>query len=280
MVTAKMSPVQEVTNPGGVLILGCGDLGMRVRRRLLAQGIPVTGIRRHAQAGDGLIAGDAADPAMWDQLPGGPWRAALLSATPGLRRGRDNGLAAAAALMARRLPGARLVYSGTTSVYGGIAGTLDEDSPVDRTDPAIVGLLAIEQTLGTHRDSLVLRFPAIVGAGRNRVRNRLLAGDYTVTGDLDKPFNFIHQEDAAALCVEALLGCGGTGVVNAVAPFEVSMREYYAAHALAVGVDPALLTGELPGERVNAAARLVRSNRFDQRFSPRPWRYFDDPDAR
>jgi len=96
--------------------------------------------------------------------------------------GSRTGLAAAAALMAKRLPDARLVYSGTTSVYGGLAGTLDEDSPVDRSDPAIVGLLAIEEALATHHDSLVLRFPAIVGPGRNRVRDRLLAGDYRGSG--------------------------------------------------------------------------------------------------
>jgi nucleoside-diphosphate-sugar epimerase len=258
----------------GVLIVGCGDLGMRVRRRLQARGVPVTGVRRHPEAGDGLVAGDAADPAWWDTLAGGPWRAGLLCASPGLRRGRDNGIEEAARLLVERLAGARVVYSGSTAVYADAGGaTVDEDGALG-VDPAVVGLLGIERAVLAAPDALVLRFPAIVGPGRERVRERLLAGKFSVAGALGRPFSYIHQEDAAELCVAAVLGEGGSGVVNAASDDAITVRDYYAAHAKAVGVDPGRLVEE-PGA---APSRRIGCDRLAERWPGRIWRHFSAPD--
>jgi len=94
----------------------CGVIGTMVGELRAARGDRVLGARRTAVAGSfAIVAGDIADPLWWDGLAqrapahGVRWPvdAVLLCANPGVRRGRDNGLARAAALVTRHLPTAR-----------------------------------------------------------------------------------------------------------------------------------------------------------------------------
>lgn len=221
------------------VILGCGTVGVLAGRRLLARGWQVTGVRRTPGTDPGfpLLAGDAADPMLWSRLPSP--QAVLLTATPGLRRGRDNRLAEAA----QAIPAAtRLVCSGTTAVYGEAGGAaVAEDGPL----AADAGpLLALEAAVLAHGDACVLRCPALVGPSRLRVQERARAAaaagtPLTVPGDPDRPFSVLHEDDLAALLAEAVDGRlrAVRGVLNAAHPQALTVRSYYAEQARRAGVD-------------------------------------------
>ena len=224
------------------VILGCGTVGVLAGRLLLARGWQVTGVRRTPGSDPDfpLLAGDAADPGIWLRLP--PPQAVLLTATPGLRRGRDNRLVEAT----QAIPaGVRLVCSGTTAVYGEAGGAaVAEDGPL----AADAGpLLALEAAVLARGDACVLRCPALVGPSRLRVQKRARAAaaagtPLSVPGDPDRPFSVLHEEDLAALLAEAVDGrlSSVRGVLNAAHPQALTVRGYYAEQARRAGVDVAI----------------------------------------
>lgn len=222
------------------VILGCGTVGVLAGRLLGGRGWQVTGVRRSVGDAPGfpMIVGDAADPGLWSRLP--PAQAVLLTATPGVRRGgAGNGLARAAAAIPAD---ARVVYSGTTAVYGEAAGAaVAEDGPLAADASP---LLAVEAAVLAHADACVLRCPALVGPSRQRVQERARAAaaagtPLTVPGDPDRPFSVLHEEDLAALLAEAVDGRLRTvrGVLNAAHPMPLTVRGYYAEQARRTGVD-------------------------------------------
>lgn len=242
-----------------VVVLGCGGVGAAAARLLLSRGHAVVGVRRSgaAAAGVEVVRGDAADPALWARLPRPD--AVLLTATPGVRRGRDHGLDRAAAGVPA---GARLVYSSTTAVYGDAGGgAVAEDGPLD---PGAAALLAIEARVLAHGDALVLRCPALIGPARTRVQERARAAAaagtaLTVPGDPDRPFSVLHDDDLAALLAEAVDGrlAGQRGVLNAAAPGAGTVRAHYAAQAALAGVAVAIAgDGSARPSRAIDAGRL------------------------
>ena len=239
-----------------ILILGCGVIGLRVGHRLVAAGHAVTGVRRTpVEAEFPLMAADAGELSLHAGL--GFFDAVLLAANPGIRRGKDNGLARIARIVAAHHRNARAVYTGTTSLYGDAqGGAVDEDSAIDDTDEARA-LLAIETDFLTHPDALVLRATALVGPTRTFTRERIAAsgGDVTVKGDLDRPFSYLHEEDLANLCVTALLGGLGHGVLNAAAPEALTVRSYYELLAHHAGISVRLTSdgSHQPRRRIDAS---------------------------
>lgn len=263
-----------------VVVLGCGTIGCLVGQRLVASGHGVIGVRRQPDAvatAFPVIAGDIASAAIYDRL-GSP-TAALLAANPGLRRGGDNRLAEAARLARACWPLARLVYTGTTSVYAdaGGAGVAEDGALAD--DPAARALLAIEQAVlgstvvGAAADgsALVLRATALVGPTRTHATGRLRAGDWTVRGALDRPFSWLHEDDLADLCVAALDGAFGSGVLNAAAPERGTVGDYYRGLARAAG-----LVGEPHGDGAALPARWIDAGRLWAMCPGRRWRHFLD----
>jgi len=272
-----------VVAPGTVLILGFGTIGELVAGALRAQGRAVLGIRRTPEAcADGCIAGDISATATWQALPqqaadlgiAWPAQAVLLCANPGLRRGRDNGLAQAALLVHQHLPQARLVYTGTTAVYADAAGGgVTEESAVITAPGAPEGLLAIEAAVARQAGSLVLRVPALVGPSRRHALERLHGGITTVAGDLDRPFSFLHEQDLAEIAGAALAGAYGTGILNVASPSRSSLRDYYETLARRAGV-------HVPhGDGQHLPSRWIDASRFWRLEPQRAWRSFtsDDP---
>jgi nucleoside-diphosphate-sugar epimerase len=263
---------------GRVAILGCGTVGLLTARLLVAQGRAVVGVRRQpppptaADPAITMLAGDAADPAVLEQC--GPVAAVLLCASPGLRRGRDNGLARIATAVTARWPDCRFVYTGSTAVYADLAGgDADEDALVASDDPAVAGLLAIERAVLRHPDALVLRATALVGPERTHARERIAAGQGTVTvgGELDRPFSWLHDEDLAELAAAALDGAWGCGILNAAAPGRISLRDYYQHHAAALGLVLDLRSDGRPAPR-----RRIDARRLHRLCGPRRWRGLGD----
>jgi nucleoside-diphosphate-sugar epimerase len=259
-----------------VLIVGCGGLGRQVAELLTAGGDRVLGVRRSV-AGERppILAADAGDEAAWPGIAGAavshglswPVGAVLLSANPGVRRGGDNRLDRAADLIRRHLPAALLVYTGSTAVYADAGGgEVDESGRVDEADPAVAKLMAIERAVLAQPRSLVLRLPALVGPTRTHALERLRAGHRTVRGDLARPFSFLHELDAAALCVEALRGDLGTGLLNAASPERITAGGYYAELARRAGCAPPL------GDGAPSASRQVVAQRLWAMRPARSWR--------
>ncbi len=261
-----------------LLILGCGVVGGLSGRLLVAAGHQVIGVRRSARPDQSLgfpvVTGDISDPALYVSMLAAMTRidAVLLAANPGVRRGQDNGVETAANLVHWNLEGTRLVYTGTTSVYGDGGGAgVDEDGPLGDS-PEVQRLLAIERAVLTSPGSLILRATALVGPTRTFARDRLVAAvtegkACVVKGDLDRPFSFLHEQDLAELCVAALEGSFGEGVLNAAAPQRLTVRGYYQALARQAGV-----SAELVSDGTYVPSRWIDAGRLHALCPTRAWR--------
>ena len=243
-----------------ILILGCGTVGMATGRLLLAMGHRVVGVRR-TEVDDPpfpMLAADAGELALHAGL--GEIDALLLAANPGIRRGRDNGLARIARIIVHNHRLARAVYTGTTSLYADADGaSVAEDGRIEGSAEA-QALLAIEQELSKHPNALTLRATALVGPTRDFAAGKVaLGGVVTVKGDPERPFSYLHEDDLAHLCVEALLGRLGRGVLNAAAPQMLTVRDYYELLAARQGVAVEIVGDGTPAPRRSIdAARLWR----------------------
>jgi nucleoside-diphosphate-sugar epimerase len=244
-----------------IVILGCGTVGCAAGMLLVARGHTVIGIRRKPRGETSLPvhAGDAADPRLWTGLPCPD--AVLLTATPGLRRGGDHGLARAAAAIPL---GVRVVYSGTTAVYGEADGAaLAEDGVLA---PDAGPLREVEEAVLAHANALVLRCPALVGPTRLRVQERARAAaaaglPLTVPGDPDRPFSVLHEDDLALLLAEAVDGRlrDQRGILNAAHPEPLTVRGYYGAQARRAGAEVTIVSdGTVKPSRAIDATRLHR----------------------
>ena len=261
-----------------IIILGCGVIGGLTGRLLVEAGHQVIGVRRSARPDQSLgfpiVTGDISDSALYVSLTSAMTRidAVLLSANPGVRRGQDNGLETAANLVQWNLEGARLVYTGTTSVYGDAGGAgVDEDGPLDPA-PEAQRLLLIERAVLAVPGSLILRATALVGPTRTFARERLKTAakegkPCVVKGDLDRPFSYLHEQDLAELCAEALGGAFGTGVLNAAAPERLTVRGYYDVLARQAGI-----ISDLVSDGAEIPSRWIDAHRLHAMSAHRTWR--------
>jgi nucleoside-diphosphate-sugar epimerase len=263
-----------------VLILGCGTVGLLATRHLLAAGHQVIGLRRGSWDEPGLpaglqqVQGDAATVDWHGQIERiEAMDAVLLAANPGIRRGRDNGVAIAAHLASRQWPAARLVCTGTTSVYGDAeSATVAEDGPLAQDDDSRA-LQAIEAAVLAHGDALVLRIAALVGPTRTHARQRVMAAlaaqlPLELRGDPDRPFSWLHEADAAAVAVWALCGDGRPqrGVLNAAAPGRATVRQYYQHFAGAAAAHLRIV-----GDGSSAPARAIDASRLHRLMPQQCW---------
>jgi tryptophan 2,3-dioxygenase len=193
------------------LILGCGYVGSRLARALLADGKRVRVCSRHvakleplATLGAEVHALDAAKsrafgpaiyglrapfvlysiPPVMGQPPGEP-----------LRRCADAALNAGAQ---------RLIYLGSTAVYGETdpGETVDEESPIAAGDPQaqprIAEESAVEGASLAGLPTVILRLAAIYGPGRG-VRERLKSGTYQLVDDGAHWFSRVHVDDIVGI---------------------------------------------------------------------------------
>ena len=220
------------------------------------------------------LAGDIADAALYTAIVSAMPRvdAVLLAANPGVRRGQDNGLVDAARLVHWKLGDTRLVYTGTTSVYADTGGAgVDEAGAID-TGPEAQQLFSIERAVLEQPGSLILRATALVGPTRTFARERIKAAaaekrPCVVKGDLDRPFSYLHEADLAELCLVAMAGGLGDGVLNAAAPERLTVRGYYATLSRQAGVACVLESDGAP-----APSRWIDARRLHELCPGRSWR--------
>ena len=260
--------------PGRCLILGCGVVGALVGNRLVDRGWTVVGSRRRPWARESGDPCPAFPVLAGSVLPVGPADAILVAANPGIRRGRDNGVAALVTAARHRWPTTRLVLVSTTSLYGDAEGAgVTEDGPLGQ-DPESQALRAIERAVEGHVDALVLRATALVGPtrtfARTRARAARLAGTpLTIKGDPDRPFSYLHDDDLADLAADALGGDLGTGILNAACPHRLTVRAYYQQAA----------EGPLDvlGDGTDQPRRWIDAGRLWAQRPAYPWRVLDGP---
>ncbi len=259
--------------PRRVLIAGCGDLGGRLARRLLAAGDEVFGLRRNVAAlppGVQPVAADLLDTHSLQRLPEAI-DAVVCSMTPasrdaaGYRRAYIEAPLNLVEAMAPESP--RWLFVSSTAVYAGDDGRwIDDDSPAAPQGFNGQVLLEAERSLAARLPHfLALRLSGIYGPGRRMMLRRAASGGAV------RPHwgNRIHADDAAAAIAFALdrPGLEGAMIVSDGAPAREDVVLAWLAERL--GSPPPSLE-----EAPESGRRIVPKRLFAAGFVP------DYPDFR
>jgi nucleoside-diphosphate-sugar epimerase len=223
-----------------VLVVGCGDVGLRVLRllrgrcRLLALTSSPERCAELRAAGAVPMVGNLDAPASLGRL--GALADAVLHLAPPPGQGRtDSRTAHLLQALARGGRVRRLVYGSTTGVYGDCGGArFDETRPVaPATDRAQRRVDAEQQLRRFGRDFgaavTVLRIPGIYAGDRagGHPRERLARGTAVLQAEDDVYTNHIHADDLARACVAALWRGRPQRVVHACDDTELRMADYF-----------------------------------------------------
>lgn len=226
-----------------VLILGCGDVGMRLLP-LLAPRYRVLAVTSNPQRCAELRAAGAIPIVADLDAPLTLGRLARLAPTivhlaPPQSEGRiDRRTRNLAAILPE---GARLVYVGTTGVYGDCAGArFDETRPVRPANARAVRRVDAETVLRAwarrrHARLSILRVPGIYAADRLPLE-RLQKGLPALTQADDVHTNHIHADDLARVALAAMRHGAANRVYHAVDDTELKMADYFDAVAAAAGL--------------------------------------------
>ncbi len=223
-----------------LLLVGCGDIGMRVlgllsaRWRVLA--LTSSPERRPAlrEAGATPLAGDLDDPSTLGRL-GGLADAVLHLAPPVARGERDQRTANLVRALARGGRVRRLVYGSTSGVYGDAGGRrFDETRGVAPATDRARRRVDAERRLRWYGRACgvtvsLLRIPGIYAGDRpgGHPRDRLLRGAPVLDAADDVYTNHIHADDLARACVAALLRGRRQRVVHVSDDTDLRMGDYF-----------------------------------------------------
>ena len=223
-----------------LLIVGCGDVGLRVlkllrrRWRVLALSSSADRLPALRAAGAVPLLGNLDDPATLGRL-GGLADRVLHLAPPAAQGTLDTRTQHLLQALARGGRVRRLVYASTTGVYGDCRGAqFDETRTVNPgTDRARrrVDAEARVRRFGRQTGACVtlLRIPGIYAADRpgGHPRERLLRGTPLLVREDDVFTNHIHADDLARACVAALLRGLPQRVVHASDDTDLRMGDYF-----------------------------------------------------
>lgn len=207
-------PVSEYEKkPVNVLLIGCGDIGTDIARRLLAQGDSPVALRRNT----GLLphgipaqALDYTDRRSLSVLHSLPCDAAIFTPTPpgrdaeAYRRGYLEPVRNLLSLW-QDAPPRTLFYVSSTRVYGDTGGDwVDESTPLNPGDAQADMLCEAEALmLDSHHDITVVRFSGIYGRDPSRLLQRIVGGELVRPSPLHYS-NRIHREDCIGFLVHLL----------------------------------------------------------------------------
>jgi nucleoside-diphosphate-sugar epimerase len=223
-----------------LLIVGCGDVGMRVagllrgRYRLLALTSSAQRAPSLREAGVVPLLGNLDDAATLGRLAGLA-DAVLHLAPPPLQGASDPRTARLLQALARQGRVRRIVYASTTGVYGDCGGAqFDETRAVNPGTERARRRVDAEARLrwyGRAHDARVtlLRIPGIYAGNRvgGHPRERLARGTPVLTADDDVYTNHIHADDLARACVAALVRGLPQRVVHVSDDTDLKMGDYF-----------------------------------------------------
>ncbi|EAR16271.1 SDR family oxidoreductase [Robiginitalea biformata] len=263
--------------PGTIGILGCGWLGFPLAGRLLESGYSVRGTTTRAEKLDKLEnAGIRAFQVVLTETGfTGDWREFLqgldllvCNIPPGIRANPQTDYPAKIRHLVRALEDhgvPRLIYIGSTSVYGRSQGVVDEAAEPEPDSESGRQLLRAEEILRASPlagSSLILRFGGLIGPNRHPVT--MLSGRTGLSGGND-PVNLIERTDCLNLIERAIRDPSQVGIANGVAPGHPAKADYYQGEALERGIPPPQYvdsTGQKPGKRIKSRHFLVNTYEF------------------
>jgi nucleoside-diphosphate-sugar epimerase len=226
-----------------LLILGCGDVGMRLLPLLRARFRVLAVTRDAANAGELRAAGavpvlaDLDQPATLRRLAGLAHTVIHLAPPPGTGE-TDTRTRNVTAILPEA---AKVVYVSTTGVYGDLGGRLvDETQPVAPHNIRARRRVDAERVLRgwarrAHGHLAILRVPGIYASDRLPLE-RLRQGTPALDAADDVHTNHIHADDLAALLRAALYRGKPQRVYHAVDDSNLRMADYFDAVADAVGL--------------------------------------------
>lgn len=248
-----------------LLIVGCGDVGLRVvrllagRYRLLVLTSSAARVPALRDAGVVPLVGNLDDGASLQRLAGLA-DAVLHLAPPPAQGVTDTRTTALLQALARKGRVRRIVYASTTGVYGDAQGArFDETRAVaPATDRARrrVDAEARVRWYGRAHDAraTVLRIPGIYASDRDggHPRERLMRGTPVLVEADDVYTNHIHADDLARACVAALHRGLPQRVVHASDDTELKMGDYFDLAADLCGLSrPPRITRTAAAERMS-----------------------------
>ncbi len=242
-------PLLYATRPGAlparfrrtrVLLVGCGDVGLRVAQalpgqvRLLALTSSAERIPELRALGITPLLGNLDAPATLRRLAGLATRVVHLAPPPGEGWGDPRTLALTRALRQRSLPYS-LVYGSTSGVYGDCQGEVAiETRALNADTPRAKRRVEAENAIrfygrATGVRSSILRIPGIYAPDRvgGTPRARLLKGTPVLQAADDVYTNHIHADDLARACVAALWRGKPQRVYNVNDDTSLMMGDYF-----------------------------------------------------
>ena len=252
-------------------ILGCGYVGTRLGRALLADGERVrAGARRVdrlaslGEAGAELQAFDASRARAFGPLLYGLSSPIVVYSVPPLPNLPAGEAIRRAADACAAVGAGRFIYLGSTAVYGETPDgeVVDEDTPVAVGDPEAMARIGEESAVEMARlaglSTVVLRLAAIYGPGRG-VRERLKAGSYKLIDDGVHYFSRVHVDDVVGI-IRAAASRAPAGAVYCVADDRPTTQREYADWLVArLGVAP---PPSVPSLAPGAPRRGVRNRKL------------------
>lgn len=221
-----------------LLIVGCGDVGMRLLplltphfRVFATTSQPSRRAELRALGAVPLVV-DLDQPATLRRL-GGLARMVVHLAPPPADGVQDRRTRNLTAILPEH---GRMVYVSTTGVYGDCGGALfDESRPVAPCNPRALRRVDAEQVLRrwarrANADLSILRVPGIYGADRLPLK-RLQQGTPALVEADDVYTNHIHADDLAAIIARALFRALPNRVYHAVDDSDMKMAAYFDAVA-------------------------------------------------
>lgn len=226
-----------------LLIIGCGDVGMRVTR-LLPSGLRVMALTSSPERVPELramgivpLVGDLDRPASLARLAGLATRVIHLAPPPTDHPDwrRDPRTAALIAAVRQRTLPQLLVYGSTSGVYGDCAGErVGEVRSVNPHTPRAARRVHAEALLrwfgrASGTPVHVLRIPGIYAQDRagGTPHGRLLKGTAVLAREDDVYTNHIHADDLARSCLAALWRGKPQRVTNASDDTQMKMGDYF-----------------------------------------------------
>jgi len=223
-----------------LLVVGCGDVGLRVLRllpahwRVLALTSSPERVAPLRRAGAVPLVGDLDRPATLARLAGLAGHVLHLAPPPGQGE-RDTRTAHLLAALARKGRVEQLVYASTTGVYGDCGGErFDETRTARPLTPRALRRLDAERRVRWYGRAsgsccCILRVPGIYAKDRpgGHPRDRLERGAPVLVAAQDVYTNHIHADDLARACARALLRGAPQRIYHASDDSDLRMGEYF-----------------------------------------------------
>jgi len=221
-----------------VLVLGCGDVGLRFvqgwssRLQIVAVARSADALAQARAAGARTIRADLDARASLRRLRGLASRVLYSAPPPDKGRTDPRAKRAVAALQGTQ----RWVYLSTSGVYGDCGGAwVEEHRPVAPRNDRAFRRVAAEQTLRSTRRALILRVPGIYAQDRLPLA-RLRQGTPALRTEDDGYTNHIHADDLARISFAGLWRGGNSRVIHAVDASDIRMGDWFDAVADAHGL--------------------------------------------